>query len=143
MTSVSTEEFIGILKRAGLRDTAQRRLVIDACLALHKPVSPQDVQTWLHRKHHKIDLVTVYRILEKFSRLGLTHQHACNGRIALCTMPEKEGHHGFLHCESCGRTSEFLSSALCRVEDAIARKLHFSPTHHVTEIIGTCRSCSR
>lgn len=140
---ISTEQFVGLLKEAGLRDTAQRRLVIDACLALHRPVSPQDVQTWLRKKHHKIDLVTVYRILEKFSRLGLTHQHACNGHLSLCTMPEKEGHHGFVHCTRCGKTSEFMSVALCRVEDAIAKKLHFRPTQHASEIIGICQSCSR
>lgn len=138
----TTETFMGILKQYGLRDTVQRRLVLDACIALHKPASPQEIHTWLLKKKHKIDLVTVYRILEKFSRLGLTHQHACNGNVALCSMPEKEGHHAFVHCERCGRTNEFISSALCRVEDAIARKLHFSPSQHVTEIIGLCRSCS-
>lgn len=139
----STEELIGLLKLRGLRDTVPRRGVLDACLALDKPVSPKDVFHWLHTRKRTIDLVTIYRILEKLETLGLVHRHACNGDVALCSMPEKEGHHAFLHCSRCGHTREFVSASLCRTENAIAQRLEFTPSQHVSEIVGTCRSCTR
>lgn len=138
-----TEDIIALLKERGLRDTVPRRSVLDACLALKKPVSPKDVFHWLHARKRTIDLVTIYRILDRLESLGLVHRHACNGNVALCSMPEREGHHAFLHCERCGNTREFVSAALCQAENAIARRANFTPDHHVSEIVGTCSNCFR
>jgi Fe2+ or Zn2+ uptake regulation protein len=130
------------LKSKGLRDTQPRRLVIEALARIRSAASPAEIHDSIDKKGAAINLVTVYRVLEVLREKHLIHQHPCDGRYSLCSMPDASGHHGFLHCSSCGKTEEFVNAALCRMEDAIARKAKFRPSEHVSELIGTCHSCS-
>ena len=129
------------LKELGLKDTQPRRLIVRALEQSKKPSSPYDIQKWIAKKNHAVNAVTVYRTLEVLSKLHLVHRHPCDGKFALCSMPNTPGHHGFLHCSSCDNTTEFADSRLCKIEDAIADKSHFKVDHHVSEIVGTCQSC--
>lgn len=131
----------GLLKRNGLRDTRPRRLVIAALQALREPASPAEIQQWIAKKGGAVDAVTVYRILDVLQKLGLTHRHPCSGAATLCALPGTPGHHGFLHCTSCGRVQEYCDASLCKLEDRIAKKAGYSPTSHVSEILGLCPSC--
>jgi Fur family transcriptional regulator, ferric uptake regulator len=130
-----------VLKQSGLRDTQPRRMVI-AALARAKALSPSAIELSIRRKGATINTVTVYRVLSALESLDLVHRHPCNGEYSLCSMPGKRGHHGFLHCTSCGIVEEFLNHDLCVIENKIARSRKFRPTSHVSEIVGTCRSCS-
>lgn len=130
-----------MLKASGLRDTQPRRLVIEA-LAHLNAVSPAAIEAWVRKKGATVNTVTVYRVLSLLERLDLVHRHPCNGEYSLCSLPGQRGHHGFLHCTSCGTVEEFLNHDLCVIENKIARSRSFRPSGHVSEIIGTCRSCS-
>lgn len=131
-----------LLRSRGLKDTQPRRLVLDAFRVLNGSASAQELWTAVDGGGHAVNRVTVYRVLDALRTRGLVHQHPCDGRFSLCSLPDAKGHHGFLHCTACGTTEEFVSSALCRVEDAIAAEHRFAPSGHVSEILGTCNSCS-
>lgn len=131
-----------LLKKFSLRDTQSRRLVVEALHRVRKPSSPYDVQKNIATRGATINTVTVYRILATFEKLGIVHKHPCNGQYALCSIPEQKGHHGFLHCDSCGEVEEFCEPKLCKMENAIAKSAKFRPSSHVSEIVGTCHSCS-
>ena len=135
-TSVSA-----LLKKHGLKDTESRRLVVDALRRLRPAGSPYDIQKWIAKKGHTVNTVTVYRILEVLESVHLVHKHPCDGRFTLCSMPEAQGHHGFLHCTSCHQITEFFSAPLCKIENDIARKAKFKTSQHVSEIVGVCLSC--
>jgi Fur family ferric uptake transcriptional regulator len=130
----------GILKSHGLRDTQPRRLVIETLRRGCRPLSPQNLQKTIKAKA-AINTVTVYRVLAVFEKIGLVHRHPCNGMFSLCTMPDTHGHHGFLHCHDCGKVEEFRDERLCKIENDIAKSAKFRPSSHVSEIVGTCRSC--
>ncbi len=130
-----------VFKQHGLRDTQPRRMVVEAMQQLKKPVSPYDIQNWINTKGGTVSIVTVYRILAVLEELNLVHRHACSGLISLCSFSDPKGHHGFLHCHSCGSVEEFSDAALFRAEDAIAKRAKFKALKHVSEILGLCSSC--
>jgi len=140
MTTVLPIE--SILKDNGLRDTQPRRLVADALGRLKRPATPQDIELWIAKHGATVNTVTVYRILSLFEQLHVVHRHPCSGEYSLCSLPDRTGHHGFLHCSRCHVVEEFVDESLCREEDRIARRAGFRPHDHVSEILGTCSRCS-
>ena len=127
----------------GLKDTQPRRLVLKALRTMRKPGSPYDIQRRIEGRGGRVNAVTVYRILSAFEAHGLVHRHPCDGRFFLCAMPQRKGHHGFLHCTSCGKLTEFVNAALCKAEEHIARASRFRPHAHVSELVGICDGCAR
>ena len=122
----------------GFKDTRPRRLVLCELQKSKGAVEP----TELHRRlRGQVDPVTVYRVLRAFEERGIVHRHPSSGGFALCTMPDKSGHHGFLSCRKCGRVQEFVDKNLCRQEDRIAESSGFTSESHVTDIVGVCQSC--
>ena len=130
-----------LLRQHNLRDTQPRRMVIMALQHGKRAISASALQKRIAAKGEAINVVTVYRVLAVLESLHIVHRHPCNGRYSLCSIPERRGHHGFLHCTSCGRVEEFCDADLCRMEDRIARASRFRPTAHVSEIVGECHSC--
>ena len=126
-----------ILKTYGLSVTQPRRQVLDVLLRSKQALSHKDI----HSKS-KIDLVTIYRILEKFEEMGIVHRHSRSGNITVCTLDAKNGHHVLMSCDSCGRVDECLDSTLCKRENDIAQHHGFVPKSHISEIVGCCISCS-
>ncbi len=130
-----------LLRQKGLRDTQSRRMVLAALERRNKAHSPYELQKQISAGGNTINTVTVYRVLDVLEKAGLAHRHPCNGLYSLCSMPEQKGHHGFLHCTSCGTIEEFSDHRLCRLEDSIAKSAKFRPSEHVSEIVGTCSAC--
>ncbi len=130
-----------LLKKSKLKDTQPRRMVLEALAKINMPVSPYGIQKWLLKKNTELNAVTIYRILHAFNSACIVHRHPCSGHFALCTLPEQKGHHGFLHCHSCGLTEEFCSPALCTLEHGIAKKAGFDLENHMNEISGLCKHC--
>ncbi len=131
-----------LLEQHGLHNTQPRRLVLEALRTLKKPESPLGIQEWIRKKKKgSVNAVTIYRIIEALETADLVHRHPCNGLITFCSLPGKTGHHGFLHCTSCGTSREYCDESLCALEDRIAKKAGFAPTAHVSEILGLCAAC--
>lgn len=137
---MASPEASAILGNAGLRSTNPRRLVLEV-FATGAAFSPAALYATLAQRKVSMSLVTVYRVLEQFLQKGIVHRHPCDGSYSLCSLPGVQGHHGFLHCGSCHAVEEFVNPELCRSEDRIAREKGFSPTQHVSEILGTCARC--
>lgn len=130
-----------IFERSRLRRTKPRSLILDALSKVGRPASHKDIHARISKGKERIDLVTVYRTLESFERLGIVHRHMSSGGFVLCSLPETRGHHGFLSCESCGSVEEFCDSELCKEENRIARSAGFEPKRHMSEVIGVCMRC--
>lgn len=129
------------IRSAGLKDTLPRRAVVEALAGMRVPGSPADIAKKTAALGKPVNLVTVYRIIEALEDVGVVHRHPCSGHYSLCQLDSIDGHHGFLHCHDCGKTEEFHSEELCRVEKGIASKAGFVSHSHVAEIVGVCRHC--
>lgn len=138
----STDAIAKILALHKLRDTQTRRLVLQAMHASKTPLCPADIRQWILDRGAAINTVTVYRILDTFTALGIVHKHPYNGLYTVCTMPQTPGHHGFLHCQDCGTVEEFHDHRLCTIENDIAARAGYKPTLHVSEIRGICSQCA-
>lgn len=130
-----------LLKQRSIRITLQRRLIGDVLKAVPSALTPLEIHTHLAKHNSLVDLVTVYRTLALFEKKHIAHRHPSSGGYLLCTIPEEKGHHGFLTCTSCKRTSEFHEPKFCELEETIARRAKFFATNHISEIIGTCTRC--
>ena len=137
------DAFVQMLRKNGYRDTQPRRLVLEALHSLGKPASPYEIQEWIRAKHNlHISPVTAYRVTDLFITLGLAHRHPCGGGIVLCTDPESDGLHGYLHCHDCGSSEEFVSTELAGAVQKQSSKYAFRAFRPLLEIPGACRSCS-
>lgn len=134
---------VSFLRINGYRDTQPRRLVIEALQKLKEPASPYDIQKQIAKKHGAISIVTVYRIIELYIKLGLVHKHPCSGKLSLCALPGKHGAHGYLHCHGCGDSQEFVSEELSDATSKHAKKFGYTASTPLLEIVGTCKTCSQ
>ena len=130
-----------VLRAHKLRDTLPRRLTLSALHDLHAPADCKTVLARIRRRQKAVNLVTVYRMLDRFETLGIVHKHPSSGKYTLCSLPDAKGHHGFLSCRKCGRVKEFADSDLCKKEDRIAQRAGFLSESHVSDIVGLCSSC--
>ncbi|HLC76439.1 MAG TPA: transcriptional repressor [Candidatus Peribacterales bacterium] len=135
------EEVDKWLHQAMIRTTLPRRTIARMLKKSHKPLRPLEIRNNTAKHGSPIDLVTIYRTLTLFEKKHIAHRHPSSGGYLFCSMPEEEGHHGFLTCLSCKRTEEFHEPEFCKLEDSIARRAKFSATRHISEIIGMCSQC--
>lgn len=131
-----------ILKKKGLKDTVPRRMVLDVLAASSKPLSAMQIRKKLGTSNRGLGIVTVYRVLEALEKVALVHRHPFDGLFSFCTLADVPGHHILLHCHDCGAVQEVHDAKICRREEKLARKRGFFTSHHVSEIRGTCDSCS-
>ncbi len=138
---VMKQRIAALLERCRLRNTMPRRQVLSVLVSARKPVAHKEIHDRIAKCSAGVNLVTVYRILEKFEACGIVHRHPSSGRVTLCSLPDIKGHHGFLSCRQCGTVEEFSDSSLCAEENRIAKKAGFRPLHHVSDIVGLCGKC--
>lgn len=137
---MTLESTLSLFKEHGLKETESRRMVVQTLLDAGVPLSATDIHTRMEETGAVSNLVTVYRILETLRHHHIVHRHP-SGLFFVCSLPGTKGHHGYLHCHSCGKIEEFSDSKLCAIENDIATKANFRPTHHMSEISGTCAQC--
>ncbi len=134
-------EFSALLRKNGYRDTQPRRMVLEAMLKMKEPGSPYDIQKFIANRDNTISAVTVYRVMELLTKLGLVHRHPCSGKLALCEHPGTDGLHAYLHCHDCGSSEEFCSTELQTMTLSQAKKKNFTADSPILEIVGSCTNC--
>jgi len=96
------------LKSEGLRLTEARRQIFSVLTGASKALSAKDIFQTLIENSAKADLVSVYRNLELFQRLGIVHEVVA-GKFAVCEHRHSDVHehiHVVSVCEVCGDSSE-------------------------------------
>ena len=135
------------LREKGERITQPRVAVLSVLMAAGHAVSHLDVAHELST-HKPVDRVTVYRVLEWLTQLGLAHRIACDDRVwrfmrnAPATVPADKHPHEHAHftCTQCGHMS-------CL--ESVPSKLQFQlPKGYQTQEIdlmirGVCAACAK
>lgn len=101
------EYSIDLIKKSGGRVTKTKLAVLEALAKLQKPLNPYEIAEKIKMSGGKIDVVTVYRMLEIFEELHLVHKsekgfvpckhYTCNN--------DEHCHHQFF-CNKCERAFE-------------------------------------
>ena len=135
------------LKDSGARITKPRRAVIRCLSSADGALTPREILEVIlkDKESEDIDQVSVYRILETLSSLGLVHQvFPSGGYIACFHIRCDKKHHVLIRCSSCETTSELdvPEETLSPMFWFLEKEVGFSPTGHVFQVNGYCKDCA-
>lgn len=136
------ERFEEYLQSKGLRQTGQRRHLVELVFSQHEHFDAEELIERLPRRGDPkyVSPATVYRTLREFVDAGLLRSFQLDGR----TVYEHDygyPQHDHLYCTRCRKLFEFQSEELMRLRDEVAADRGFRVSGHRMIIQGVCRDC--
>lgn len=131
-----TTAAVSLLRDRGYKVTDGRTRVLAELMRTHKPLAIDA----LSKRVPQINLVTIYRILERFVRDGIVYQADFrNGKAHFEYQPH---HHHHITCTECGRMEAVRTCAEVEKHIAGIEMDHFDTIEsHVLEFFGRCKQC--
>ncbi|HZS44858.1 MAG TPA: transcriptional repressor [Blastocatellia bacterium] len=133
--------FHDFIQRHGYKRSAQRDLILETFLNTEEHVSAEDLYRLVKDKDPTVGFTTVYRTLRLLMDSGLAREANFGDGRARYEHNYKHQHHDHLICVGCGTLIEFYSETIENMQDKIADKYKFQPTHHSLRIFGYCSNC--
>lgn len=136
------ERFEEYLQSRGMRNTEQRRVLVEYVFSQHDHFDADALIEKLPRKGEPgyVSRPTVYRTLSEFVDAGLLRKFELAGR-AVYEHDYGYPQHDHLYCQSCQKLIEFQSDELIELRDRVARKHRFHIAGHRLIISGICENC--
>lgn len=138
------ERFEEYLQTRGLRQTSQRRFLIDRVFSEHDHFDADELIDRLPRRgeDNYVSSATVYRTLREFVDAGLLKSFQLDGRTVY-ELDYGYPQHDHLYCTRCRKLIEFQSDTLVQMRDDVASEMGFRVTGHRMIIQGVCRECGK
>lgn len=136
------ERFEEYLQSRGMRQTEQRKVILDQVFLEHDHFDADQLIDKLPAKGQPnyVSRPTVYRTLGEFVDAGLLRKFELDGR-SVYEHDYGYPHHDHLHCTKCGKLIEFQSDALNELRSQLASQHRFRVESHKLIISGTCSEC--
>ncbi len=132
----------GYMDRHGLKQTAQREIILEVFLDIGGHPSPEELHEEVRRKDDSIGLATIYRTLKLFAASGIAKgQHFGDG-LTRYELKFGKKQHIHLICEQCGRNMEASSRDVERHYEILARQSGFVIQRYTTSLYGLCEQCA-
>lgn len=139
--------FEAYLTKLGLRQTKQRRSILDALMILGPHVDAETITAQARKVDSSIGLATVYRALQLMTESGvLVERQFGRDRAQFEVVDATNEHHDHLICKQCGAIIEFYDDELERLQETISLRLGFTLVHHRMELFANClkpENCAR
>jgi len=135
--------FLNHLRRVGLKQTAQRDIILRAFLDTRDHLSTDELYRLVKKKDETIGFTTVYRTLKLLAECGLASEVAFNDGITRYEAQYNRRNHHHMVCTECGSSVEFFSPEIERVEHEIASANSYSATRHTFQVYGICQPCQK
>lgn len=130
------------LNAAGLRNTAQRTLIMDIIRQGQGHLDADEVHRRAKLKQPRLSLSTVYRTLQKLKGLGLIEElHFDEAHHHYEIKPPTEHHH--LVCLNCGKIIEFEYPLARLVKKNAPEAKGFEITGSEVRLTGYCAECQK
>ena len=138
------ERFEEYLQTRGLRQTSQRRFLIEAVFSEHDHFDADELIDRLPRRGEKnyVSSATVYRTLREFVDAGLLNSFQLDGRTVY-ELDYGYPQHDHLYCTRCRELFEFQSESLTQIRDEVAAEKGFRVSGHRLIIQGVCRDFNK
>jgi Fur family ferric uptake transcriptional regulator len=133
--------FLEHIKKKGLRRTAQRELILVVFLRTEDHLSSEDLYWLVQKEDPNVGQTTVYRTLKLLTDAGLAREVRLGDGRTYYEHHFDHDHHDHMICTECGEVIEFFSAEIERLQDEMADKYNFRPTHHSLRILGLCQEC--
>ena len=133
-----------ILQEAGLDPTAHRLHILEVIGANPSPLSATDVFKTMAR-NHRINRVTVYRILDLLVEKNVLERLSSGGRAAHYGLAPNEHHvrHPHFYCTNCGQMDCLQPESLA-IDMAHLKKNFAGEIDRIEiRVDGTCKNCLR
>jgi Fur family ferric uptake transcriptional regulator len=135
------DEALELMRRSGRRVSAPARLVLEALFSVDGPVSAEYVASGLGGTRETLDVVSVYRNLERLGELGLvSHVHLGHGPglYALVRGRPRE----YFVCDRCTRVTSVDAADLDRLRAQLEKTFGYQARFDHFPIHGYCPSCA-
>lgn len=129
------------IRKRGLRRTVQRELILEVFLETDDHLSSEDLYWLVQKKDPNVGQTTVYRTLKLLTDAGLAREVRLGDGRTYYEHHFDHEHHDHMICTECGRVIEFFSPEIEALQDEMAEKFNFKPTHHSLRILGLCEKC--
>lgn len=136
----SYKPWVETLKNFGVRLTLPRKTVLQVLANNREGLTPEEVCRLGRASHPGLGLVTVYRALELFEKLGMIRRVHSGGHCQSYSASFGDTH--FVVCTKCGRVAEFPCCGLLPLYGHVRAKTGYNVTGHILEITGLCPSCA-
>ncbi|MBX3738103.1 MAG: transcriptional repressor [Candidatus Didemnitutus sp.] len=129
------------IRKAGMRVTKPRVALIESLARRQAPVA---IETLHHELTvQKCDLVTVYRCLGAFEKIGIVRRSfRHNGTSMYELVLSQQPKHYHIVCKSCGATEPVDYFPIEGVE-RVLRERGYSELTHLVEFFGVCPACQQ
>lgn len=129
------------LRRAGMRWTPQRRLILDVIEATDGHVTGSDLVERCRSLDPETTPSTVYRTLRVLEEIGVVqHAHGRDGREEFHIRPAQS--HGHLHCSECGQSWEISPVEAAATVREFRERLGFEIDLSHLSVGGRCAACA-
>ena len=135
------EIFLEHIQKAGLRRTGQRDLILEIFLRTEEHLTSEDLYFLVHREDLTVGHTTVYRTLKLLTEAGLAREVRFGDNKTYYEHHYNHAHHDHMICTECGKVIEFFSQDIENLQDQMADKFGFRPTHHSLRMWGVCSDC--
>lgn len=144
VSSSPQERFDEYLQSRGMRNTEQRRVILDVVFSGHDHFDADSLLDKLPRKGTQgyVSRPTVYRTLAEFVDAGLLRKIDLEGR-AVYEHDYGYPEHDHMYCEKCERLIEFQNKELRAMLSEVAADHRFHIKGHRLIIQGVCEDCRR
>ena len=130
--------FEDLLKKEGLKVTAQRLLVAEKLFSLHSHFTAESLSDMLKDKRDEISKATIYRILGIMVNANLLIEHDFGKDYKYYEHILGHEHHDHIICIECNRIVEFFEPKIEDLQEKIALENGFSIKGHRHNIYGHC-----
>jgi Fur family ferric uptake transcriptional regulator len=138
--------FAEYLAKLGLRQTRQRKIILDAVLSAPRHVDAETVAKVAKKIDSSIGLATVYRTLRMMTDSKILIERHFNDLRACFEFADEDVHHDHLICNQCGEIIEFFDEHIERIQEEVSKDLGFVLTSHKMELFADClnsKNCTR
>jgi Fur family transcriptional regulator, ferric uptake regulator len=133
--------FLEHIQKAGLRRTGQRDLILEIFLRTEEHLTSEDLYRLVEKEDPSVGHTTVYRTLKLLTEAGLAREVRFGDNKTYYEHHYNHQHHDHMICTECGKVIEFFSEAIEDLQDQMAAKFGFRPTHHSLRMWGLCSEC--
>ena len=136
------EVFEDLLKKEGLKVTAQRLLVAEKIFSLHNHFTAESLSDMFKDKRDEISKATIYRILSIMVKANLLIENDFGKDYKYYEHIIGHEHHDHIICMDCNRIVEFFEPKIEELQEKIAESNDFTIKGHSLNIYANCKKGS-
>ena len=120
--------------------TTPRKAILDSLSHFRKPMTAQEIYSYLKTKGIKVDLASIYRNLHFLPKIKPVQEYEFGDGTKRYELVKENEHHHHLICNNCGEVED-IEMKEKELMDKVQTKSNFKIERHSLEFFGLCLNC--